>query len=58
MRVFVVYALTCASAMVSSGIGTVALVRSENAARILYTVEKGFILQSTGENFEKIRRQA
>ena len=34
------------------------LVRSENEARILYTVEKGFILQSKSAHFEKIRRRA
>ena len=34
------------------------LVRSENEARILYTIEKGFILQSKGVHFEKIRRRA
>ena len=35
---------------------TEGLVRSENEARILYTVEK-FILQSKGAHFEKIRRR-
>ena len=34
------------------------LVRSENEARILYTVEKGFVLQSKSEHSEKIRRRA
>ena len=34
------------------------MVRSEYEARILYTVEKGFILQSKSAHFEKIRRRA
>ena len=33
------------------------MVESENEAVILYTVEKGFILQSKGSHFEKIRRR-
>ena len=39
-------------------VATGGLVRSENEARILYTVEKGFILNSKGAHFEKIRRRA
>ena len=33
-------------------------VRSENEARILYTVEKGIILQSNSGHLEKIHRRA
>ena len=36
---------------------TVGLVRPENEARILYTVEKDVILQSKSAHFEKIRRR-
>ena len=58
MLVFVVHACVdlCmhTSTMVSSGVGTIELVRSENEARILYTpLKKGFILQSKGGHFEK-----
>ena len=34
------------------------LARSENEARMLYTVEKGFIWQSKCAHFEEIRRRA
>ena len=34
------------------------MVESENEARILYTIEKGFILQSKGAYFEKIHHRA